>query len=539
MQKFLHWRTDPLLIDPEPMVQNKWLTANDLIESGQREKIFTSTGQFQLYSIMVRKTDFISRERLLQSFPYIVLDEERMVEIRKKTLFLAEKAHNYFQETPVDYNIRSWQKRLIKYLEEQKRLPFPLFRLYPDWLKIFHNKQFLSFQSARGENFQLPLFLTEDLAYLSGVVMGDGHLANYFINIIDSSKEHIENLSKLLINNFNSKTEFFKQSNANAWNVNLLGKWIVRFFNFFSSQPINQRKYPFLRESLIFQGNGIFRRAFWRGLMDADGSYKSTILFGSASKRLIIDFESFLLQNGINFRNYKQEVFGGITYSISILGKSRKDFTELIGTVHPQKSEEITELLSRRVNRFSQRPHTLFKQGTWEGRVKSFREDKLLSGFFDFSRINNFCVINMGDLLLEMRGKQTQEVFTEKLPINQGMLSQYERNEIAIPITILSLIFTQANYSIEEFYRQNPRLSIRVRKSKCTLDTQPNKFLLMFLRGIQIKDSGYFLFIGTESKSLGEYKEEFCSYFSIRIPEKRLFRNAVLYSFIKKFFSLK
>ncbi len=54
--------------------------------------------------------------------------------------------------------------------------------------------------------------------------MGDGHLANYFINIIDSSKEHTKNLTKLLEELFHSRTEFFAQQNANAWNVNLLGK---------------------------------------------------------------------------------------------------------------------------------------------------------------------------------------------------------------------------------------------------------------------------------------------------------------------------
>ncbi len=179
MSDFLNWRTDPLLIDLKPLIQNSWLTANELIERGQQEKIFTRNDQLQLYSIMVRKVDFISRERILQSFPYILLDPEMISFIRKKSLALAEKAHHYFQGSKYIRSIKEWQKKIIAYLEEQQRLPFPLFRLFPFCEDFFQGKQFVQFQSSRGEGFQLPLFLTEDLAYLSGVIMGDGHLSEY------------------------------------------------------------------------------------------------------------------------------------------------------------------------------------------------------------------------------------------------------------------------------------------------------------------------------------------------------------------------
>ncbi len=74
MIKFLHWRTDPLLLDHTQIVQNNWLTANELLEADQGEKFIQSNGQLHLYPIMVRKIDFISGERILQSFPYILLD---------------------------------------------------------------------------------------------------------------------------------------------------------------------------------------------------------------------------------------------------------------------------------------------------------------------------------------------------------------------------------------------------------------------------------------------------------------------------------
>ncbi len=484
---------------------------------------------------MVRKIDFVTGERLLQSFPYVVLEETWIEKIRKKTLFLAEKTHHYFRGTKADFSIRSWQKRIIKYLEEQKRLPFPLFRLAETWQEFFLRRQSISFQSARGEGFQLPLYLSEELAYLTGVIMGDGHLAEFFINIIDASKEHIENLTQQLSELFKSKTEFFKQSNANAWNVNILGKWLVRFFNFLSSQPIAARKYPALREPLIFQTNDTFRRLFWSGIMDADGSYKDTINFCTVSQGLFNDFINFLKLNGIEYRLYTNFLFGVETYAANIAGNYRKQFAVLVGSKHPQKQLELEQLLTRRVNRFSPKPQTLLKSGTWSGQVIDYQKEKLIEGYFDYTRCPNFCIGNTGNLLKKLRGSLTQKEFAEQLPIHQGMVSEYERNTTAIPISILSQIFTLSNYSLLKFYKENPKISIQASRSKCVLKTKANSNLLNLLKGIQLKELNYILFIGKPQEPLEEYKQKFCNYFSIDKPNKRMLYNAVLLTFVKEF----
>ena len=170
MADFLNWRTDPFLVDSEPLKQNTWFTANSLLESKQNNLFQIPTGQLLLYPLMIRKIDFVSGERLLQSFPYILLDKEWITSIRKKSLILAEKANHYFQKSNYNRSILKWQKKIINYLDNQQRLPFPLFRLVDDWLDYFSCKEFIQYQSARGEDFQLPLYLTEELAYLVGVI---------------------------------------------------------------------------------------------------------------------------------------------------------------------------------------------------------------------------------------------------------------------------------------------------------------------------------------------------------------------------------
>ncbi|MGC9778198.1 MAG: helix-turn-helix domain-containing protein [Candidatus Heimdallarchaeota archaeon] len=540
MQEFLNWQTDPLLVDPEPLAQNTWLTANNLLESNQSEKIFTANNQFNLYSIMIRKNDFVTGERIIQSFPYIILDQELITKIRKHSLALAEKTYNYFQKSHYTRSIRDWQKKIIAYLEKQQRLPFPLFRLVPSYEKFFQEKQTVNFQSARGEDFQLPLYLTENLAYLTGVVIGDGHLADYFINIIDSSKVHIENLTRLLEELFKSKTEFFEQPNANAWNVNILGKWVVRFFNFLSSQPIAARKYLALREPLIFQSNDLFRSLFWRGLMDADGSYKRVIGVASASKRLRSDFATFLTQHQIDYRFYEQEVCGGLTYSLNVAGQSRKQFAKLIGSNHPDKQQELQSLLSRKVYRFSRRIHTVRKIGTWHGQVIGFKHGKLASGYFDFSNfpIN---IVNKGKYIRKLRlsNEHTQAELAEKLNIAQGMLSKYESNTISIPIHTFLVLLQQYHLSMENLLSEYSILTFQLSKSSCCFPVKPKKKLLNLMAGLQFKDNGYFYIIGGLNISLEEYKQALSNYFLITIPSSMKFYNAVLRAFYKEFFVLR
>lgn len=530
MTEFLNWRTDPLLVDPTPIEQNKWQTANSLLETGKRNRFLSPIKQLHLFPIMIRRADFIKGERILQSFPYIVLDQEWISNLRKTSLTLAEKTHHYFLKSNYNRSIRKWQQKIVAYLEKQHRLPFPLFRLTANWLDYFFGKESIGFQSARGEAFQLPNYLTEDLAYLSGVVIGDGHLANYFVNIIDYSKEHIELIAALLMELFQSNIEIFKQSNANAWNVNILGKWIVRFFNFLSGQPINARKYPALREPLIFQKNDLFRKAFWRGVMDADGSYKTAISFGSSSQRFLSNFSAYLSQHNILCRFYTQSAFGGTSHSFTVAGESRKRFAKLIGTAHPQKQVELQLLLKRKVYPFSPRISTLEKQGFWKDQVIAFNTKKMLAHYFDFNLIPDLRFRNIGKTIQYLREKYNhkQKHLSSQLSISPSLLSKYELDKTAIPVRLFTNMLSVYDLSLRDFLIKYNHLTLQVHKSTCQFPTHPIDAFFTILKGLQLKDRGYFTVIGLPDYSITQYKNLLSKYFNIPKPQTRKFYNMCL-----------
>ncbi len=488
---------------------------------------------------MVRKDDFVSGERLLQSFPYIILDKTWLDKLRKNTLILAEKTHHYFSGTKADYSIRSWQKRIIKYLEEQLRLPFPLFRLFPEWLRIYDGKQFLKFQSARGENFQLPLYLTGDIAYLVGVIMGDGHLAEYFINIIDASQEHIENLATSLKGIFKSKLEMFKQSNANAWNVNILGKWVVRFFNFLSGQPINERKYLAIQAPKLFThcNDDSFLTIFWRGVLDADAGYRRDVIFTSASKQLIDDFIIFLQNKNMTYRytTTTNTKTGDSAYSVRILGSSRETFLKVINTNHPQKKDELLLTVNR-----TQPERVLARKedASWIGRVASFNKSRLTSlGYFTLENIKDLSVANAGALIQSLR-KDQQNIIARHLSVPPSLFSNYVNNKRATPLLVLQqlLDLSSSQHDLMTLLKSYNLSLFTIHKAQAVLPFKPNQDLLMVLQGLQVKKD-YFLIIGLPDQSYKEYKNRLRRTFqlSTNSTSSKRFYNKVLYQFIKTF----
>lgn len=125
MQEFLNWRTDPLLLDPTSMKQNDWQTANELLETGQSDSFLTAAEQLRLYPIMVRKIDFVSGERIMQSFPYIALDQEWILRIRKQSLGLDEDSFAVFgllndeiDEDVVDNRFKDSAPEIVKILQD-------------------------------------------------------------------------------------------------------------------------------------------------------------------------------------------------------------------------------------------------------------------------------------------------------------------------------------------------------------------------------------------------------------------------------------
>jgi len=300
---FLSWLNDPIYFDAEPKPVNVWINANELIETNRKDEIFLNgTDTLNLFPILVRRADFVREsptDRILARFPYLQLTTEEKSVIIRQELSIAEKLRDYFYKSD-NRKILEWRDVLRKDLE-RGIVPLPFLRCFPEELPFNLHDRILS--SARGEKFKLPLHLTEELAYLCGIVNGDGNLTKYVVNIVDYSLENIRQLKERFECLFQQSGRIQLQS-ENSPTLIITNLWVARLFSFLTDQPIGGKKYESLREPLLFF-NQPLRSLYWSGVMDADGSYgRNNITLTSTNLNFTKEFISFLNELKINSNNY-------------------------------------------------------------------------------------------------------------------------------------------------------------------------------------------------------------------------------------------
>jgi len=437
----INWKTDPLLLDPEPTPMNEWLTANKIVSNDSNKIdsfIDLETLTFNLYSILIRKIDFVrdkDSDRILSRFPFLVLTDEEKMLIKNKILLIAEFARDYFYKS-TNSGIMEWKRRIDTYLK-RGAMPYPLYRCASAILNLpMTNPQIeeLFFESARGKKYSIPTKLTNALAYLCGVVNGDGHLHRHWVKITDETKEFMQLLSKLYEQKFNDPGEIFLT--GNAWNVELRSSSFSRIINFLTDHTIEGAKYDSLREPLLFKQLGApFRNIYWRGAMDADGSFKKQIAFTSASERYLLDFKQYLISNNFEVK-IPQNPNGQVMLYIYARDKLR--FTKLIGSLNPKKSDDLLDYLQ------GKRKHTKFV---------GLKKDSLTKeGYFNFNLLDTLFIVGLGDFLRDYRAAKNYTLMDKQFEMTLGSYSNMERNNRGLPYSMLKTIINDLDKDDSDIY---------------------------------------------------------------------------------------
>ena len=520
---FFTWQTDPLLYDKHPIPANAWLTANQLIEQGQLERIFYDRValKLELYPILVRKIDFVRKrtgDRVLARFPFKVLTAEEKALLQRKGLLLAEFLHHYFYRS-LDDSIRSWRDKLRHYLE-RGAMPFPLLRcLWEITPTLVHYPQgSVVFESARGKRYTIPCQISNRLAYLCGVVNGDGHLQKYWLSIVDASKEHIQFLSKLIECLFGERGNLSQIENA--WTIELRSSAAVRLFNFLTDQTIAGVKYTSLREPLLFQTLGLsYRSLYWRGVMDADGSYTNQISFTSKSKSFVQDFQQFLAEAKIPSKLFETKLKA---FMLLIPAKHTVALATLLGVSNPKKQADFYRLLQRK---------------RYSSQFKGVKTATLTpDGYFNLLLLAGLEVVGLETLLTTFRAGRSYYKMRDLFSIYQGSYSKYEKGEHAIPLSLVSKIVeysSGAKKSLMAFLAEHPhKLFFKSATSNLlTLPLKPNPTLLQILPLLDPRET-YINILNNYTELL----EPFYRQFHVVLNGPRL-HNRLIAHFLKTFFN--
>ncbi len=519
MTEPLTWQNDPIYFDKEPTLVNDWVNANELFRQELSEKVISKNQEFNYFPIMIRRVDFIREkpsDRILARFPYIELTEKEKEIITDKQLLIAEKLRDYFYKSD-NRKILEWRDILIKNLK-RGYVPLPFLRCFPKEIDIKVSSR--KFESARGEGFTLPAKLTKELAYLCGMVNGDGSLSQYVLGIIDYSRENIKQLKQRFEELF-SQTGRIQFKTPNSPEVIITNLWVVRFFSFLTDQPIGGKKYSKIREPLLLV-NEPFRSAYWSGVMDADGSYSSRkVVFTSASMQYALDFKAFLETLGIKSKYSSRS---DNTYTIYVPAKFHQIYKTKMISLHPEKKLQFMQLRKGR------------EVKSKEGYIfQGFKEESQINGFFNFALLDNIQILGLDEFLKSKRGKKTLVEYAKEINVDSSGLQKAETKTAALSLNALQKILTKNNLSLMLFlfqYGKNLQFR-RIKAPPVYLDFKPNNTLEYFTRKM-IFYNGYIAIDSNDEK----LKQQLEDHFGIQIEKFRI-HNGVVRHFFKTFGNFK
>jgi DNA-binding transcriptional regulator WhiA len=207
--------------------------------------------------------------------------------------------------------------------------------------------------------------LTEDQAYMLGVLLGDGHIFtspnSSYITITDESEERLQIYQETFKRAFGVQGLIRHRPGPNN-----------RQRIHFNSAPLARDlmiNYPMLKrysrnryiEASIYREAPEIRAAFLRGLFDAEGTIAHhAVMFYSASEQLVTQVKHLLSYWGIRARVHEFEqdehrmgdghiIRAGTYYKLSINAKDVLLFAEYIGFGCPQKQAKMKALVAKQV----------------------------------------------------------------------------------------------------------------------------------------------------------------------------------------------
>ncbi|MFH1588226.1 MAG: LAGLIDADG family homing endonuclease [Candidatus Diapherotrites archaeon] len=222
--------------------------------------------------------------------------------------------------------------------------------------KIKNKKTSYSVQKSNKKIF-FPAALNENLAYIIGVILGDGHLhsnknnkkGNWTICVYFDNYCHMKKYNKIIKNEIGIKAKINKEKNC--FNCYFCSKAIHWFFMSFF-KLVNGAKFDkiIIPKRIIDSKNRKIINSCIQGLFDSDGTVtKRYAGFSSTSKKIVNQVHLILEKQGISPKKHKwlKNKKYKMLYSTRIGNKEGiKKFQKKIGFRHPVKKERLNTLLN-------------------------------------------------------------------------------------------------------------------------------------------------------------------------------------------------
>ena len=211
-------------------------------------------------------------------------------------------------------------------------------KLFNDFLKI-------KLKSSR-KNIRFPRFLTNELAEFIGYFIGDGHLAEGYVDIANADFEIIERIKEIAYNLFQIKPSIKKDKRSNVYKIILASTTLVEIFkNVFGFQTGKKGIHLRIPDCLLTSSNEVLSK-FIRAYFDCDGSvhknYRNIEII-SESETLIKQISLLLKRFGIFSCVSIKHVHSKPYWKLFIESRYAEAFCEKIGSLIGKKKLRLSD----------------------------------------------------------------------------------------------------------------------------------------------------------------------------------------------------
>ena len=191
----------------------------------------------------------------------------------------------------------------------------------------------------RTKAIKIPSDVNEELAYIAGALISDGHLSENSIDISVYEEGFRNAVSEKLIKIFGKSNTYY-----NGDRVYLCNKFVPYLFNKIFEIPFNKKSYIVKIPEIIFKSNNKVIASFIKGLFDGDGTCKSGLSYKTYSKELVYGISYLLARLGI----YCYIKNKGNEYKLNIPSIYENIFAEKIGFNDKRKQKDLNNLLNKK-----------------------------------------------------------------------------------------------------------------------------------------------------------------------------------------------
>lgn len=190
------------------------------------------------------------------------------------------------------------------------------------------------------KSVKIPSEIDEDLAYLAGALISDGHLSKEYIDFSCYEEGFKSSIKEKLLNKFGRFDSYYNDNRIYLCNL-----FVPFFFNKLFETPIGKKSRTVKIPKMIFKSDNKVIASFIKGLFDGDGTVCAGLSYKTYSKELAEGLTYLLARIGIYSYLRKNEN----EYRVNIPSPYYKIYSNFIGFDNIQKKNKLKNLIERQI----------------------------------------------------------------------------------------------------------------------------------------------------------------------------------------------